>query len=968
MSTRKTSFKRSQLSAALLAALLVPAASSALAQDQDTAQQDQTTTTSGETTTLQKVVVTGSLIPQTELETFRPLTIISAEDIQARGFTSVAEVLQQTSFATGGVQGNQTSASFTQGAETLSLFGLSPAYVKYLIDGRPMSNYPALYNGSDIFNNISGIPIDLVERIEILPGGQSSLYGSDAIAGVVNVILKKRIDGTIVSARVGGYHEGGGESMRVSIADQMNFMDDRLNILVGAQHEKVEPIWGYQRELTEQFNPYAAPRPSGAASPPIASRDWLVYSPFTSYYWPDGANCDAIGHGFGGTVEQQVRPGFGDGFYCGSMYTPGYRTIKNEKQSTQLYTNATFDINPNAQFYANALYSTEDVKYHIGSNYTWWGTGVEWGYFFDPRADGGGGDLLNLQRAFTPEDMGGFENTMDTNKNESYRVSFGVNGTFGESYWDYDIGFTRTQYELEEVGLSRLADPINAFFQEHVLGPQMGMDPWYGNYPVFEPDYAAFYQMLTPEQFMSFMGETVSKSRTFDNMVRGVVTNSALFSLPGGDAGFAVAVEGGNQGWEYNPDPRFLNGEIWGTTAVSGGGDRSRYAVTSELRLPVVDMLTATVSGRYDSYKVADEDVSKPTYSVGLEFRPLQSLMFRGKYGTAFKAPTLSDQFQGLSGFYSFATDYWNCYQAGFGPEEIDDCPNQYSSVQFFGTQSGNPELDPINADVWSYGVVWAPTAKFSLSADYHHFDIRDEVAQQSVDQMLRDELACNLGQLDPASGTCVAAYEQIQRTTTGAIDTIHVGKINVAQEIVNAITAEAHYLQDLGAWGSLQLNGSYTRMLKHDFQQFPTDPVVDLLDDPYWSTDPKYKANMSLAWNKGRVTTTLYANHIGPTPNYYARLNPVDAVNSAGENIGGYNNPGAARLDSWTLYNGSVNFAVTPDFKVSFLVNNLFNSMPTEDRPNWPGSSGAPYNTSNFSPYGRAYYIEARWNFGKAE
>ena len=98
-------------------------------------------------------------------------------------------MLQKSSFATGGVQNNQSSASFTQGAETLSLFGLSASYVKYLIDGRPMANYPALYNGSDVFNNISGIPIELVERIEILPGGQSSLYGSDAIAGVVNICL-----------------------------------------------------------------------------------------------------------------------------------------------------------------------------------------------------------------------------------------------------------------------------------------------------------------------------------------------------------------------------------------------------------------------------------------------------------------------------------------------------------------------------------------------------------------------------------------------------------------------------------------------------------------------------------------------------------------------------------------------------------------------------------------------------------
>jgi outer membrane receptor for ferrienterochelin and colicin len=88
------------------------------------------------------------------------------------------------------VQGAQTSAGFTQGADAVSLFGMPAGYTKYLIDGRPMVNYPALYNGSDAFNNISGIPIDMVERIEILPGGSSSLYGSDAIAGVINFILK----------------------------------------------------------------------------------------------------------------------------------------------------------------------------------------------------------------------------------------------------------------------------------------------------------------------------------------------------------------------------------------------------------------------------------------------------------------------------------------------------------------------------------------------------------------------------------------------------------------------------------------------------------------------------------------------------------------------------------------------------------------------------------------------------------
>ena len=201
--TSNRAIKRSPLALALLSGLLLPAF--AFAQDANSA---------APAKDLDKIVVTGSLIPQSQIETVVPVTVISAKDIQARGFSSLAEVLQKSSFATGGVQNNQTSGAFTQGAETLSLFGLSASYVKYLVDGRPMANYPGLYNGTDVFNNLSNIPVALVDRIEILPGGQSSLYGSDAIAGVVNIILKKGVDGSVLGGRFGGYDQGGGQSAR----------------------------------------------------------------------------------------------------------------------------------------------------------------------------------------------------------------------------------------------------------------------------------------------------------------------------------------------------------------------------------------------------------------------------------------------------------------------------------------------------------------------------------------------------------------------------------------------------------------------------------------------------------------------------------------------------------------------------------------------------------------------------------
>ncbi|GAA5010107.1 TonB-dependent receptor plug domain-containing protein [Pseudoluteimonas lycopersici] len=966
MSAKRFRMEPSRLSAALVAALVMPLAGTAFAQDATTT--DQATTTEKKAETLDKVIVTGSLIPQTSLETAKPVLVISAEDLKTRGYTNVQDALHQSSFSTGAVQGNQTSASFTQGAETNSLFGLNPGYTKYLIDGRPMANYPALYNGTDVFNNISGIPIDLVERIEILPGGQSSLYGSDALAGVVNIILKKNMDGSVVSARIGDYDEGGGESRRISAATDFGSDDGRFHMLLGGQFEHTDPIWGYQRDLTKQYN-------TEGYSAPVSGRDVLVYAPYnpasTSYYFLDPNDCAGVSSGFGGTEGVQYRPGRNEP-YCGSLFSPGYRTIKNGGESTQVYTHATFDVNDNLQLYGDLLYSQESTRYHVGSGFTWWGSSSEFsstsGVYFDPNL----GNFMALQRGFMPEDMGGYERSMSRDDSSSYALTLGANGTFGGSNWDYDVGFTRTEYKLTENQWARLKDPINNWFNSHILGPQQGT--YYG-YPVFTPDYAAFYQLLTPADMNSFTDYTHSHSKTYDNMLRAQVTNSSLFSLPGGDAGIALAVETGTQGWTYSPDARLvpdpvtLESEIWGTTAISGNGSRSRYAVLGELRLPVFSMLTANLSARYDSYKVSGEKVSKPTYNVGLEFRPIESLLFRGQYGTAFKVPTLGDQFQGLSGFYSSTNDYLYCHSQNpaYGVDNFDDCTSdptllpQNTQPQYFGTTSGNPELEPITAKVWSYGVVWAPTAKFSIALDYHHWNIENEVAQQSVDQIMRDDLNCTsvadggTGTLDPNSGTCQAVFNQVVRNGAGALQSIYVGKINVAREELNALTLDVNYDQSIGNAGDLSFKTSWTKNLKHEQQTYPTDPVIDLLNSGYNNRDPIWRGNASLGWSKGDWVTTLYANIIGPTPNYTSWTTSACQTSRCEES------------GSYTTFNASVNWQATSDLGLSFIVTNLANKMPDMDVQNYPGTSGAPFNDA-FDPYGRAYYLEARWNFGKKD
>ena len=189
-------------------------------------------------------------------------------------------------------------------------------------------------------------------------------------------------------------------------------------------------------------------------------------------------------------------------------------------------------------------------------------------------------------------------------------------------------------------------------------------------------------------------------------MLRAQITNPSLFSMPAGDAGLAVVAEYGKQKWNYDPDPRYMNGQTFAFTATAGGGKRSRYALTSELRVPVLKPLTLTASGRYDAYRVSGETVDKATYMLGLELRPVRSLLVRGRYGTAFKAPTLSDEFQGVSGFYQLIPDYYQCQQNGFDFAHATDC--LYYDY-YFGNTSGNTALKPINAKVWDVGLVFAP-------------------------------------------------------------------------------------------------------------------------------------------------------------------------------------------------------------------------------------------------------------------
>jgi outer membrane receptor protein involved in Fe transport len=928
---------KSKIAVAVMAAL---AFGSAYGQSTDSTDQ---ATSSAKAKRLDAVTVTGSLIPQTAIETATPITTITAQDIKAKGFATVAEALQQSSFATGSVQGPQDTNSFTPGAKTLSLFGLSVSFTKYLIDSRPMGNFPGLYNGSSAFNSISGIPVDMVDHIDILPGGQSSLYGSDAIAGVVNIVLKKHIDAPSMDVRYGWYKNGGGSNRRISLAD--SFSVGKFNSLVGVQFENSQPIYTRDRDLTKTFY-------GEGTTAPIAARDYLFLGAFDGYHFDGADNCSRVGGEYGGTVKQYHRTPQGD--YCGSLYSPGYATLNNDDKTVNLYTHNTFDVSDNMQLYGDLLYNYEEQKYSTGNGTNFWttskGNSPTENYFWDPNLK----DLILLQHTFAPEELGGYTRKASKQIENSYMLSLGAKGTLGQSNWDYDLGFMHSDDKTRNRDLVFFTDAKNKFFQDNVTGPQHGT--YYG-YPVFTPDYKNFYTPLTPAQYDSISGYTESQAKTWDNLFRLQMTNTALFNLGAGDAGVAAVLEGGNEGWASEPDPRLLIPGYTNSSATPGGAHRTRYAATTEFRVPLLSQLTLDASGRFDSYKTQGSTVHHGTYNIGLEYRPFDMLLLRGRYGTAFKVPTLADTNQGVSGFYNYVEDYANCGREGHGGVDIAQCSDKYKSVQYHGTTYGVLGLKPITAKVWSYGFVFSPLDNLHVNVDYYHYDINNEVNPQNADQLSRTEYLCDIGTTDPTSPTCLNAFAQIQRGPAsggflGGINEIIQPKLNQANEVVNAVTTDFGYLQDIGSFGKLSFDASYSNVLKHTTQAFPGDENIDVLRHPGYSTDFRTKANASVTWLRNEWTATVYVNRYGRTPNNLAYSNDT------------YDLPGAGKVGAWIVYNASVTYNPTKSLGLSLLVNNVFNKMPPPDH-SYDGFTTIPYDTTNYNAYGRAMFVEANYKFG---
>ena len=926
---------------------------------------------------LKKIVVTGSLIPTAEIDTSTPVITITAQDIKRDGYTSVYQALRAQPLATGQVQGQQFAPGFTPGAQTISLLGLPPGFTLVMIDGHPLSDYPLLYNGAQSFTDFSSIPLAMISSIQIVPGNESAIYGSGAIAGVVNVILKHNVHGVDFDYAAGGYSGGGGEEQRLQMVG--GYHHGKLSLVYGLQYLTQQPIWAFQRPFTASSFSNPNPYLKGV---PYAANGIFDFNQ-GAYIDPNSIEpnaCGNIANQYGGTVTryQIMNPGASPGVYvpsgqytCGSPYIPGYTTLMNNQSNASGYLSAHYRLNGSTELYGDLLYDFSSSDSYAGPFYNFWepninGTGgVSPGIIYNANT----GTYQNPFELFAPNEVGGLAAGATHFVNRTYNFFGGIKGTFGSTNWNYNAFYARSQNNLVSNQPRPLTARVDAFFRNQFLGPELGMTSGTYGYPIYAPNYSKFYQNFTPADYQSFLGIIHSSSETYTQNLNLEVTNTDLFKLPAGAVGFAGVLQTGDQSWTLPANPLLTSGAFWGITGSSGGGRRNNYAAAAEFHIPIFSMLSADVSARYDRFQeVGGATSSKPTYKVALAFRPLHTLLLRANYSTAFRMPDMSYVFIGPSGFFTSVTDYYQCELQHPGTP-FSDCSQFVSSSinpQIKGTQTGNVNLSPITAKSWGGGVVWSPTSNFTVKADYYNIRISNEVEYQSINTLLLNDAQCLLGQIPTTSSVCQTAFSQLTRAgANGAVPylltaaTIH--PINIAREGVSGVIASLDYRYDAGRWGEFSLNSQYNVTLHHTLQLAPGAPTYGLLHNPYQdylsgqggsAIGPEYKTILSgtLTWQIGNWATALTGIRYGRLSNFAVYTNPTQ-----------FQSYGAAILPPWILYNGTVKYNIGNNASVTLTVNNLFNTMPPVDKSyiNWPY-----YDFGAYNPYGRSYFMDFNYRF----
>ena len=666
------------------------------------------------------VVVVGSRIRRDRFNTADPVTVINRDAAVDAGFNSTAEVLQSVSVTGGTGQIGDTFGGLVVegggGVNTLGLRGLGPNRTLILLNGRRIA--PAGTRGQVGAADLNVLPNAILDRIEVLNTGASSIYGSDAVAGVVNIVTLSKFNGLAVEAAVQAPEIGAGTAQRYSITAGTS--GERFSILGSLE------LYDRNR-ITIGDQPWArcsTERIRDGAGGPVGSGDFIDPATGQPKCFPldsGGVTVNTIGtlqFGFGGIPldDPSVAPGFGDlpGFnvYC-SRWRPNAAVTGGQLPGFECVSGFLYNpSDPGAGFgsslnirdtFAPSILQTDIIS--PTRNYTGYLTGTYDTDFF------GNGQLYaeflvhrrksqqNGQRQFTIDyfadspllsqdlidrqgvgdnagirvfaDYGIYQSTQDE---DFVKASAGFRGDLPfASSWRYDLYAAKSwsdgEYMFESILRDRLQKSLNVVQAEDADGnPIPGQfvcaDPAGGCVaaPVLTADIVGGrFRQVAPDWFNYVTVDDVGHTK-FREWTANLTVDGPLFRLPGGDAQGAFGLEYRKSSIDDTPSTNSQIGNLAGfTSSLPTRGSDNVWEAFGEVELPVLrnvpfaEELTFNVSGRYTDYKSYGSDT---TYKVGGLYSPTRWLALRGSYGTSYRAPALFEQFLGAtSGFLPSNTD-----------------------------------------------------------------------------------------------------------------------------------------------------------------------------------------------------------------------------------------------------------------------------------------------------------------------
>lgn len=608
-----------------------------------------------------RVEITGSRIKRVDAEGALPVTTISRTEIESSGTTTIAEFVRTLTFASAGNYRPQSGSSFA-GYAGADLRGLGADRTLVLLDGRRLPKAAQVGSASDL----NSIPMAAIERIEILNDGASAIYGSDAIAGVINFITRKDFEGVVLS---GGYSDpvtDGGSKREISALAGLTGEKGRMvagfsNTKRGMVYTSQRP-WGQTLGVSSFGNNYQSRDPSqgpqSLTAVPGACTDtnfWLTANGQCSF------NFNAVA-----ADEQEIE---NTAFYARGEY--------RFAQDWSAYVNSSV-----SRVQSFGRYAPVPGQVVVAAN--------------SPNNPSNGAYAINLRHRFAA--AGNRDDFSDTNL---YDMGAGVQGRLFNRF-DVDFGLRSTESRFSRLGYNYIVRPL----AEQYINS--------GDYDIYKPS-------LNNPDILNAIKATISRAASFKVFEGYANASTSLFPMGGGDAALFLGIEHRKEQYVDQYDSLSEAGVIEGSSGNSAGGKREVASLSGELLLPFSKVLEGSLSARYEKYSDYGSDFSP---KASITFKALPNLRLRGSVGKGFRAPSLDVLTQKTTFSAESVFDPQTCI--AFGGDPVLCNRNQLVQVDSYFV--ANPSLSSEKSTQFTLGVVWDATPAISLKADYWSIKITDVI------------------------------------------------------------------------------------------------------------------------------------------------------------------------------------------------------------------------------------------------